>query len=211
MCELILLSVSLTHEYTLQDLWNYPTLTKTKCCVKHFSESVMVSITIKTQQDHWQICWSVVWQTEGCGSCERWTHWTVVLIIWFISCCAQFCSVCILRTCVRFAIVYWALLWYCGEKVNLANNHLTLLLDLQALSTTSLQKYQRQSRRNSAWLHLLIHQVWSMAIWNIHLMSIEPYCGLVSSADYCPLSYLFWSRRKCPTLYVGVTWLSSQS
>jgi len=28
--------------------------------------------------DHWQIYWSLALKTEGCGSTEWWTHWTVV-------------------------------------------------------------------------------------------------------------------------------------
>jgi len=66
--------------------------------------------------DHRQVYRSVAWQTEGCGSSEWWTHWTVVLIICFIYCCALLCSVCVLRTCMRLAIMCWALLWYCDTK-----------------------------------------------------------------------------------------------
>jgi len=33
---------------------------------------------------HWQIYWSSAWRTEGCGSTEWWTNWTVVLTIWFV-------------------------------------------------------------------------------------------------------------------------------
>jgi len=54
--------------------------------------------------DHGQI-WSLAWQTVGCGFTEWWTHWTVVLTIWFI-CCHSLVRTCILRTFVRFAIVY---------------------------------------------------------------------------------------------------------
>jgi len=36
--------------------------------------------------DHRHIYWSLARQTEGCGLTEWWTHWTVVLIIWFICC-----------------------------------------------------------------------------------------------------------------------------
>jgi len=66
--------------------------------------------------DHRQVYWSLAWLTEGCGSSEWRTHWTVVLIIWFICCHALFCSVCILRTCLHLTIMYWALLWYCDKK-----------------------------------------------------------------------------------------------
>ena len=61
---------------------------------------------------------TVAWQTEGSSSSERWTHWTVVLNIWFIWCHALLCSMslCVLRTCVRFAIVYRALPWSCDKK-----------------------------------------------------------------------------------------------
>ena len=33
--------------------------------------------------DHRHFYWSLAWQTEGCGSTEWWTHWTVVLTIRF--------------------------------------------------------------------------------------------------------------------------------
>jgi len=36
----------------------------------------------------------------------KWTHWTVVLTIWFVCCRALLCNTCILRTFVHFAIVY---------------------------------------------------------------------------------------------------------
>jgi len=51
-------------------------------------------------------------------SSEWWTHWTVVLNIWFICSHALLCNVslCVLRTCVRFAIVYRALPWSCDKK-----------------------------------------------------------------------------------------------
>jgi len=63
--------------------------------------------------DHRQIYWSLAWQTEGCGSTEWWTYWTVVLTSWFICCSALLCIVCILTTVVCFAIVYLAFWWYC--------------------------------------------------------------------------------------------------
>jgi len=43
--------------------------------------------------DHRQIYWSLAWQTEGSGSTEWWTHWTIVLTIWFICCSALLHSV----------------------------------------------------------------------------------------------------------------------
>jgi len=73
----------------------------------------------------------------------------------------------------------------------------SLLLYVQELSTISLQKYQRQSRRSSVWLRLLIHLVWLMVIWSIRLMSTEPYCGLVSSADCCPVPNAVSVCRLC--------------
>jgi len=87
--------------------------------------------------DHRQVYCSVAWQTEGCGSTssEWWTHWTVVLTIWFICCrallriarawhlalkpwftCELETSVSLRLACVRLAIMYWALLWYCDKK-----------------------------------------------------------------------------------------------
>jgi len=69
--------------------------------------------------DHQQVHWSVAWQTEGSSSSEWSTHWTVVMNIWFI-CCVMLClcnvSLCVLRICVRFAIVYRALPWSCDKK-----------------------------------------------------------------------------------------------
>jgi len=65
--------------------------------------------------DHWS------WQTEGCGLTELWSHWTVVLTIWFICCRALLCSVCVLITFMRFAIVYRASRWYCDKKSKSSN------------------------------------------------------------------------------------------
>ena len=38
--------------------------------------------------DHRQIYWSLTWQTKGCGSTERWTHWTVIIdhLVHLLSC-----------------------------------------------------------------------------------------------------------------------------
>ena len=50
--------------------------------------------------------------SEGCASNELWIRWTVCfLIMLFICSHGLLCNICILRTCIRFAIVYWASLW----------------------------------------------------------------------------------------------------
>jgi len=48
------------------------------------------------------------WDNPGTSS--------MVLTNWLTCCHALTCSVCVLRTCVHFAIVYQALPWYCDEK-----------------------------------------------------------------------------------------------
>ena len=64
--------------------------------------------------DRRQIYWPVAWQTEGSDSSKWGTHWTAVLTIWFICCHALvYSTVCVLITCMRFAIVHWVLLLHC--------------------------------------------------------------------------------------------------
>ena len=81
-----------------------------------------------TDQFHYcsQIYRSLAWQTKGCGLTECWTHWTVVLTIWFICYRALLCSICVLRTFVRYSharqdkkfikiMLYRALRWHCDK------------------------------------------------------------------------------------------------